>query len=210
MTESASRPVFEALRRVAQSRRNVERCEFCGAGLALGHRHVLEKAARKVVCACDPCALRFENVIGRWKLIPRDTRRLENFQITDNLWDALSLPINLAFFFNDSAKQGATAMYPGPTGVTESLLSLESWRVLLAQNPVLAQMQDDVEALLVNRLGEIRDNYLAPIDRCYELAGIIRLHWRGLSGGVTVWEQIKAFFERLERPARLGQKAVYA
>jgi hypothetical protein len=62
-------------------------------------------------------------------------------------------------------------------------------------------MQPDVEALLVNRLGTSREYYIAPIDQCFELVGIIRMHWRGFSGGSKVWEKIQAFFDRLKASA---------
>ena len=55
----------------------------------------------------------------------------------------------------------------------------------------------DVEALLVNRVGASRDHYLVPIDLGFRLAGLIRIHWRGLSGGAEVWEEIGQFFDRL-------------
>ncbi len=64
-------------------------------------------------------------------------------------------------------------------------------------------MQPDVEALLVNRLGaargsDVAEYYLAPIDECYKLVGLIRSHWRGLSGGSEVWPQIGQFFAQLK------------
>jgi hypothetical protein len=37
-----------------------------------------------------------------------------------------------------------------------------------------------------------------PIDECYRLVGLIRLNWRGLSGGSEVWEEVDKFFEQLE------------
>ena len=37
------------------------------------------------------------------------------------------IPINLAFFYRDSAAGKVMAMYPSPAGAIESLLSLESW-----------------------------------------------------------------------------------
>jgi hypothetical protein len=63
---------------------------------------------------------------------------------------------------------------------------------------VLGELAPEVEALLVNRVGQERDYFIAPIDRCYELAGLIRLHWRGLSGGETVWQKIREFFSTLK------------
>lgn len=58
-------------------------------------------------------------------------------------------------------------------------------------------MQPDVEALLVNRVAAANDWYLAPIDECFKLVGVIRGHWRGLSGGTRVWGEIESFFQDL-------------
>jgi len=60
-------------------------------------------------------------------------------------------------------------------------------------------MQADVEALLVNRSQDAREYFIAPIDKCYELVGTIRVHWRGLSGGDEVWRAIDKFFAQLRR-----------
>jgi hypothetical protein len=184
---------------MARGRPEVEECEFCNLHLAARHRHLLEVATRKIVCACDPCALRFENVIGRWKLVPRDARRLPDFQITDPEWAALSLPIELAFFFSSSAAGKVIAMYPSPAGATESLLRLENWVTLASANPALAEMKTDVEALLANRLGGAREYFIVPIDAAFQLVGLIRMHWRGFSGGERVWEEINTFFSSVRQ-----------
>jgi uncharacterized protein DUF5947 len=195
---------LEALRRFAGAPRTkrvaeTERCELCSVSLAQQHRHLLEIASRKIVCACDPCALRFQNVEdGRFKLVPRDARALPGFKISDPEWEALALPINLAFFFYSTRSGKMTAMYPSPGGATESLLPLTAWETLAAKNPALRPMEPDVEALLVNRVGDKRGYFIAPIDRCYELVGTIRAHWKGLSGEEQVWREIDNFFARLQ------------
>ena len=142
--------------------------------------------------------MRFENVIGRWKLIPRDARALPDFRITEAQWNALSLPILLAFLFHSTPAGKAVAMYPSPAGAMQSLLPLTSWETMMVENAALAEMQPDVEALLINRLEGAGEYYIAPIDICFELSGLIRLHWRGLSGGEKVWGEIRSFFERLK------------
>jgi len=142
--------------------------------------------------------LRFENVIGRWKLVPRDAAPLPDFRMSDEEWETLALPINLAFFFQSTPAQKVVAMYPSPAGATESLLPLTRWERLVVDNPVLASLQADVEALLVNRLGSTRDYYRAPLDLCFELVGLIRIHWRGLSGGDGVWTEVEKFFAELK------------
>ena len=191
---------FGVLRRFVSPPRQAERCDLCSVKLPSGHRHLLEVAPRRVVCACDPCALRFENVVGgRFKLIPRRARALQTFRITDAQWEGLALPINLAFFFRNSVTGKTSAMYPSPAGATESMLPLEHWTELAAENPTLKQLKRDVEALLVNRIGSARDYFIAPIDVCYGLVGVVRKYWRGLSGGETVWQQIGEFMARLSQ-----------
>ena len=186
-----------ALRRFAQRRPQAQACEFCSEALPVEHRHVLESGTRNIVCACTPCALRFENVIGHWKLIPRDPKRLSGFQMTDLQWNGLAVPINLVFIFRSTPGNKLLALYPSPGGATESLLQASDWESLVSDNPVLGEMQPEVEALLINRLKDVREYYLAPIDRCFELVGRIRLNWRGFSGGDRVWEEIEEFFVHL-------------
>ena len=137
--------------------------------------------------------------------MPRDIQFLPEFRLTDVQWDELHLPISLAFFFHSSTAGRVVAAYPSPAGATESLLTLEAWHELEGENPILREMEPDVEALLVNRVGAAREHYRVPIDECYRLVGLIRTNWRGLSGGAEVWAEIQRFFTRLNdksSPAR--------
>lgn len=164
---------------------------------------MLEMANRKIVCACDACTLTFEPVVaGRFKVIPRDPRALADFQMSDAEWENLALPIGLAFFFYHTPNEKMVALYPSPAGATESLLPLVSWENLVSRNPALQGLQADVEALLINRVREKREHFIVPIDKCFELVGTIRLHWRGFSGGEEVWQEIDKFFARLHERAR--------
>jgi hypothetical protein len=195
--------LINTLRRFRERRSYQEKCEFCGAGLAPEHKHLLEVAKRRIVCTCTPCALRFQDVVGgRFKLVPSDIRYLSEFDLSDSEWESLALPINLAFFFYSTPQQKMNAMYPSPAGATESLLPLTAWTSLVERNPELTTMAADVEGLLVNRVGAKRDYYLVPIDLCFELIGLIRVHWRGLSGGDKVWEEVEIFFSKLRANAR--------
>lgn len=117
---------------------------------------------------------------------------------SDAQWDALGIPINLAFFFENSATERVIAFYPGPAGATESQLPLDAWQLLREREPLIASMQSDVEAALVHRpRGRAPEAYVVPIDACYELAGIVRTKWNGISGGDEVHQAIDAFFEHV-------------
>ncbi len=70
---------------------------------------------------------------------------------------------------------------------------------MLARTRCSASLEPDVEALLVNRARGARDQWIVPIDDCYQLVGLIRLRWRGLTGGKEVWEEIGDFFAALDQ-----------
>jgi hypothetical protein len=156
----------------------------------------------RLVCCCDACALLFSGgQQTRYRAIPRDAYRLADLRLSDAQWDSLLIPINVAFFVFNSAAGRMMALYPSPAGATESLLPLETWDEIVGDDPVLASLQPDVEALLVNRLGAAREYYRVPIDQCYRLVGLIRTRWRGLSGGREVWDEIDRFFADLRARA---------
>ena len=164
---------------------------------------MLEASTRKIICSCDACTMTFVPVVGgRFKVIPRDARALPDFQMSDAEWEALALPIGLAFFFYHTPGAKMVALYPSPAGATESLLPLTVWETLVAQNPRLRELEPDVEALLINRVREKREHFMVPIDKCFELVGTLRMHWRGLSGGEEVWQKIDGFFAALHEQAR--------
>ncbi len=204
---SDSPTAFEKLRRfVRPSAPLVERCELCSAAIASDHQHLIEPANRKLVCACDACAILFGSQT-KYKRVPRNVERLKDFQMSDGQWDGLMMPINLAFFFHSTPQGRVVAMYPSPAGATESLLALDTWDEIVRDNPALETMEADVQALLANRIGHARgftdpEYYLVPIDECFKLVGLIRAKWQGLSGGTEVWQEIAEFFAALKRRSR--------
>jgi hypothetical protein len=189
-----------ALRRFVRPRTSMlERCELCSADLAASHQHLVEPASRQIVCACEACAILFSGESEmKYKRVPRRIRFLQDFRLTDGQWDALTIPIQLAFFFKSTPDRRVVALYPSPAGPTESLLPLDSWNDIAQDNPLLREMDADVEALLVNRVRGASEYYVVPIDECYKLVGLIRAHWRGLSGGTEVWKEITQFFNKLK------------
>jgi hypothetical protein len=183
--------VLASLRRRARSQRAEERCDLCAAPVPANHRHLVEVTERQIACACESCSILFPAQAGaRYREVPREGRPLHDFSLTDAQWDALMIPINIAFFLRNSAQGRVMAFYPSPAGAMESLLDLTAWNGIAG---ALA-LQDDVEALVVNRLRPPHRYYVLPIDHCYRLVGLIRTNWRGLSGGAEVWEQIDRFF----------------
>jgi hypothetical protein len=108
-------------------------------------------------------------------------------------WDALEIPVDLVFFFVNSAAGRPVACYPGPAGAVESALTLDAWWSLVAANPWIGTLAPDVEALLVRRSGAYQC-FVVPIDRCYELAGRIRRAWTGIGGGDEVRAIVDRFF----------------
>lgn len=187
------------LREFARDKPAVERCELCSAAVGAQHAHLVEPATRKLLCACEACAILFSaRGLSKYARVPRDSRFLADFKMTEAEWDGLMIPIDMAFFFHSTPAGKVVAIYPSPAGPTESLLSLEAWKQIAENNPRLRSMEPDVEALLVNRVGEVREYYIAPMDQCYKLVGLIRAHWRGFSGGSEVWEEIHQFFGALK------------
>ncbi len=178
-----------------------ERCEICGSGLGAAHQHLVEPASRRLLCVCESCVEKNAAApSGEYRIVPDGARLLADFHMTDAEWDALRLPIDMAFLFHSTPEGRPVALYPGPAGATESLLHLEAWEQLVASNPALADLEPDVEALLVNRIAGAREYYRVPIDRCFALVGLIRTRWRGLSGGAEAWQAIRRFFDELRSP----------
>jgi hypothetical protein len=195
---------LEVLRRFVRRPSKAEQCEMCSQELAVSHQHLLEPSSRKLICACDACAILFGSQgHTKYKRVPRRIRYLADFRMTNGQWDGLMMPINMAFFFKSTPQGRVIALYPSPAGATESLLSFDTWDEIALENPVLLEMEADVEALLVNRIGHSRgfsnpEYYVVPIDECFKLVGLIRSRWQGLSGGAEVWREIGQFFTALK------------
>lgn len=187
------------LKRLTRERDLDEHCELCQAAIPEVHRHLFDPSRRDLLCACDSCGLLFSaKADTKYRLVPREIAELDQFRMSDELWNELMVPVNMAFFHYSTPAGRIVAYYPSPAGATESLLPLDAWSELVRDNPALATLEPDVQALLVNRTGKEHTYYRAPIDECYKLVGLIRSQWRGLSGGTEVWRAITAFFESLK------------
>jgi hypothetical protein len=99
-----------------------------------------------------------------------------------------------------------SAFYPSPAGATECRLDLAAWDRLTAAHPLLAAAEPDVEAVLITRGGAGSpvagvESFVVPIDACYELAGRMRLHWRGFDGGAEARQAIAEFLDNVRGTA---------
>ncbi len=203
----ATSSTFAILRQFARAPRPLERCELCSAALAHEHPHLVQLVSRQIVCACEACATLFDGMAGgKYRRVSRRAQLLANFQMTDAQWENVLIPINMAFFFRSSLEERIVALYPSPAGAVESLLPLDAWSEIVEENPALNELQPDIEALLVTRVSRTHESsqaeyYIAPIDECYRLVGLIRTHWKGLSGGTEVWQEIARFFSELRAHA---------
>jgi hypothetical protein len=199
-----SKSVFDVLGGFARRRAPTERCDLCGVSLPARHPHLLSLSDSGIVCGCDPCATLFAHRDGarRFLRIPRDAHRVDGLVVDDAAWAALRLPIDLAFFVRGLPDGRMTAYYPSPAGCIESQLELEAWSGIEGANPVVAKMSRGVEALLADRTRGQRRYWVTPIDQCYRLAGMIRISWRGFSGGEEVWRKVDEFFRALGQVER--------
>jgi hypothetical protein len=203
-TTGASVDGFGALQQILRKRPSPaagERCDYCSVPVGPNHSHLIDLQARRILCSCRPCFLVFEPrgaAQGRYKPIPARYARIDASALAAERWDALAIPIGLAFFFFNSIEEKTVAFYPGPAGATESLLPLEAWQAIESLDPALAAIEADVEAVLIDRRGPRTLAYIVPIDAAYELVGLIRASWRGFDGGDETHRRIAEFFARVD------------
>ena len=95
--------------------------------------------------------------------------------MTDGQWDSLMIPIGLAFFVESSRENGFSRSIRARPDQPNRCSRWRPGGISSQENPVLNEMESDVEALLVNRLDRAAEYYLAPIDECYQLVGLIRV-----------------------------------
>lgn len=187
-----------------------EACELCSEPVPDEHRHVVDLERRGLLCACQGCSLLFVDVgadQGRYRTVPDRYLRITPFTLPPPAWAALQIPVGMAFVVGNTQLDRTVAFYPSPGGATESELPLDAWGDVVAANPGLEQVEPDVEAVLLRTAVHDQQCFVVPVDRCYELVGVLRMHWRGFDGGQEVRTHIDEFFTGVaarSRPARSG------
>ena len=78
-----------------------------------------------------------------------------DFSLADAQWDALQIPVGMAFFLPQlrAADDAVVACYPSPAGATESELDLSEFVDGVGAGRLGAMLEPDVEALLVRHDG---------------------------------------------------------
>jgi hypothetical protein len=182
-----------------------EACEMCATPVPAEHGHVADLEHATLLCACRACYLLFTQPQagrGRYRTVPDRYLADPARRLSAADWDALEIPVGLAFFLRSSLREEVAGFYPSPAGATECRLDLQAWRQLAAAHPLLGAAASDVEAVLISRTDSGVECFLVPIDACYELAGRMRLHWRGFDGGSEARASIAEFLETVRSRAR--------
>jgi hypothetical protein len=154
---------------------------------------------------------------GRYHAVPDRYLRDSSRVMSVAEWDELQIPVGLAFFLYRSQSGELGCFYPSPAGATECALDLPAWQRLAGAHPLLADAEPDVEAVLICRPGPgtagaghtspsggpaTMDYFIVPIDACYELAGRMRMLWRGFDGGTEARESIDEFLASVRARAK--------
>jgi hypothetical protein len=176
-----------------------ETCEMCATGIAADHGHVADLEQSSLLCACRACYLLFEHSQaggGRYRAVPDRYLQDRARPMTEADWDDLEIPVGLAFFMRSSrGGNQVNGFYPSPAGPTECRLDLGAWRRIAQAHPLLDAIEPDVEAALITRTDGGIEHFLVPIDACYELAGRMRLLWKGFDGGTEARQSIAEFLD---------------
>ena len=208
-----------------------EHCEFCAAGIPAGHGHVADLEQSSLMCACRACYLLFtasarggnppeppgstgsagtplrgappRRGSARYRSVPDRYLRDPDRALGTAEWDELQIPVGLAFFLYRSEPGELGCFYPSPAGATECALDLPAWQRLTAAHPLLGQAEPDVEAVLISQDKSAGIEYfIVPVDACYELAGRMRMLWRGFDGGTEARRSIAEFLSGVRKRAR--------
>jgi hypothetical protein len=182
-----------------------EKCEMCTAEIPAEHGHVADLEKSSLLCACRACYLLFtqgQAGRGRYRAVPDRYLVDPARPMALGEWDELEIPVGLAFFLRSSERDEVAGFYPSPAGATECRLDLAAWERLSTAHPLLGAIEPDVEAALISRTDNEIEHFLVPVDQCYELAGRMRMYWKGFDGGTEARQSIAEFLGNVRARAR--------
>jgi Family of unknown function (DUF5947) len=178
---------------------------MCATEVGPAHSHVADLEQSSLMCVCRACYLLFTHGTaggGRYRGVPDRYARDPSRALTVIEWDELQIPVGLAFFLYSSQRGEVSGFYPSPAGATECLLDLPAWARLAEAHPLLDAAARDVEAVLICRGDSGVEYFIVPIDACYELAGRMRMLWKGFDGGTEARESIEEFLAGVRARAK--------
>ena len=84
-----------------------ERCEMCSEFIADEHQHVVNVAGRQLMCVCRGCYLLFTDSQAelRYRAVPDRYLAFPGFALDRRAWEALQIPVGMAFFFRNSGSR---------------------------------------------------------------------------------------------------------
>ena len=180
---------------------------MCAEAIADEHQHVVNVEGRQLMCVCRGCYLLFTDTARAAALSgrPRPLPGFPDFALDRRQWEALQIPVGLAFFFRTRRWTGRWRSIPGPPAPPNPNWTSTAWNDIAAADPRVDVLADDIEALLV-RVPDDEDAppavaFWCPIDACYEFVGRLRMLWRGFDGGQQVRRFIDEFFAMSTRAA---------
>ena len=106
-----------------------ERCEMCATPVPSEHPHLVQVAERRLLCVCGPCGFLFDNPGaggGGYARVPDRYLVDPAFALTDRQWDALQIPVGMAFFLHNTVR-GSIVM---PATLTVSVCGPRTMRGL--------------------------------------------------------------------------------
>jgi hypothetical protein len=194
---SALRPLVLSARR----RASAQVCDICAAPLLGDHQHVVDFDAQRLCCACEACAVSFDGYgTRRHRTVPARVRTDPELVLGDEELAALGVPVGLFFLYYCSRTARWAGFFPGPAGPTEAELCQDACAALVCRSQLVQSLAPDVEALLVrHRPHHPSEAFAVPIDACYRLTALLRLHYRGFDGGDEARHVLDEFFGDLRR-----------
>ena len=170
-----------------------ERCDFCSTPLAPEHSHLIELAARRILCACRPCYIVFEPegaAQGKYRAVPTRYREIDGVRDRRREVGCAASPDRSRVFLLQLARKArwsrSTRARPArPSRCSRSTRGTRSPRGI----PSSASIKPDVEAILMQRNRE----------------SIARLH-RADRLGVRAGRSDPNVVERLRRRPRSARK----
>ena len=170
-------------------------CELCPIGIGEDHRHLLHLVERRIVCVCETC---WSTRSGDPEFRPPGSRTLvlDDFDMTDEVWQSFGIPIGLTFLCarvsaaGSSPSTRARRVRPSPSSTSApGTRCARPTRSSTASSPTPRPSWSTARARRVYAI--------VPVDQAYKLVGLVKERWEGISGGRGVQEAVAEYFEAL-------------